>query len=277
VSLSAVVGRMRATAGPIAVIVLTISLAAACAARATAGPRETVSLTVFAAASMRDALEAVQAAYEASHPDIHLTISTGSSAALATQIEQGARADVFLSADEANARRVAVAGLTVGDLVPFAANELAIVTPTDDPGAVAAPPDLGRAGVRIIAAGVSVPITRYAMQLVENLTAVPGYPPAFAAAYESNVVTREEDVQAVVTKILLGEGDAAIVYRTDAVANPALRTIALPAGANVRATYLGARIAGSTQAAPAAGFLDWLAGPEGQATLGRFGFTEPVG
>ena len=98
--------------------------------------------------------------------------------------------------------------------------------------------------MKIIAAGDEVPITKYATQVVDNLAREPGYPADFAAAYAANVVSREDNVKAVVAKIELGEGDAAIVYVTDAKASTKVATVDIPAGANVPATYAGVVVEG---------------------------------
>lgn len=241
-----------------------------------AAATDPVGLTVFAAASLRRAMEAAVTAYEVATPGTTIALATDSSAALRTQIEQGAPADVFLSADTTNPQTLVDGGLADGPAVAFAANELTIIVPDGDPGGIAMPADLGRAGVRVIAAGEEVPITRYATQLVRNLAVLDGFPTGFAAAYEANVVSREDNVAAVVAKIELGEGDAAIVYATDAMAAGAtVEVVAVPAEANVRATYAGVVIDGANEPAAAHDFLDWLLGAGGQAVLGGFGFLPP--
>jgi molybdate transport system substrate-binding protein len=234
------------------------------------------SLTIFAAASLKAALEKVRSAYEAANPGTTLTISTDSSAALETQIEQGAPADVFLSADTTNPQKLVDAGLASGSIVTFAGNHLAVIVPTADPARISSPADLARPGVKVIAAGDSVPITKYANQLVANLAKLPGYPADFATAYAANVVSKEDDVAAVVTKIALGEGDAAIVYVTDAKTSGQVRVVPVPDAANVPAVYGGIVVKASAHQAAAASFLAWLAGPAGQGILASFGFL-PVG
>ena len=231
-----------------------------------------IELTIYGAASLKGALERVEAAYEPAIPGTTLTISTDSSAALETQIEQGAPADVFLSADTTNPQKLADAGLADGAAVTFAGNELTIIVPADNPAAITTPADLARSGIKIIAAGDEVPITKYAIELVENLAAESGYPTDFAAAYAANVVSREDNVNAIVAKIEFGEGDAGIVYVTDAAASKRVAKIDVPPSANVRATYDGVVIKGSKNVQAAKEFLEWLAGPDGQAILGELGF-----
>ena len=246
--------------------------ASAPAASSSAG----AELTVFGAASLAKALDAVKAAYETANPGTVLTISTDSSAALATQITEGAPADVFLSADTTNPQKLVDAGLTDGDAIAFAGNELTVITPTDNPGGLATPFDLGKAGIRVIAAGDEVPITRYATQLVENLAGSVGAPADFAAAYAANIASKEDNVAAVRSKIELGEGDGAIVYVTDAAASDKVATIPVGDDVNVPATYAGVVVKAASNPEAAHAFLDWLAGPDGQAVLAVFGFLPPA-
>jgi len=229
-------------------------------------------LTIYGAASLQGVLAKVKVAYEAAVPGTMLTISTDSSSALETKIELGAPADVFLSADTTNPNKLVAKGLAAGDAVVFAGNQLVIVVPTSNPAGIASPADLARPGIKVIAAGDSVPITKYATQLVANLAREPGYPADFVAAYTANIASREDSVKAAVAKIELGEGDAAIVYVTDAKASTKVTPIAVPDSANVRATYAGVVVKESASAAEATALLAWLAGPDGQAILRSFGF-----
>jgi molybdate transport system substrate-binding protein len=141
---------------------------------------------------------------------------------------------------------------------------------------VTTPADLARSGVKIVAAGDSVPITRYATMLIANLARQPGYPANFAAAVTANIVSKEDNVKAVVAKIELGEGDAGIVYVTDAKASTMVKTVDVPAGANVPATYAAVAVKASKNAATAAAFLTWLITPDAQAILAKYGFLPPA-
>jgi molybdate transport system substrate-binding protein len=233
-------------------------------------------LTIYAAASLKAALEKAEAAYEAANPGADLVIATDSSAALETQIEQGAPADVFLSADTANPEKLVDKGLADGEPVTFASNELAIIVPKENPADIQAPADLARPGTKIIAAGEEVPITEYAKQLIDNLAKEAGYPTDFAAAYAANVVSKEDNVKSVVAKVAdFVEGDAGIVYVTDAKASDQVLTIPIPLGANVPATYDAVVVRASMHADEANAFLDWLAGAEGQVILRELGFLPP--
>lgn len=247
------------------------TLAAACgpAPSPAAGP---IELTVFAAASLKGVLEEIAPAYALEAPRVTLTVSTGASSALRTQIEQGAPADVFLSADTQHPAALVEGGLAAGEARVFARNELTVIKPVDAPG-ISEPRDLAGPGVKIVAAGEAVPITAYANQVVSNLAALDGYPADYAQAYAANVVSREDDVKAVVAKIELGEGDAAIVYRTDALAADAVAVIRIPDAANVEATYAGVVVRASAHPGAARAFLDWLTSDQAQAILSAHGFS----
>lgn len=272
---------MRSPSVLVAALALATLAAVAFAPRAPvddAPPRsssEASELTIYGAASLKGALETARTAYAAAVPGTTLLLATDSSAALATQIQQGAPADVFLSADATNPRQLADAGLTDGAPVAFARNQLTIIVPTANPAGIVSPADLARPGVHIIAAGDAVPITGYAQQVIDALARETADAPGFVAAYASNIVSREDNVKAVVAKIELGEGDAAIVYATDAVASRRVEIIPIPDSANAIATYEGIVVETSERLMAARSFLDWFAGPAGIAILAQFGFLPP--
>ena len=250
--------------------------AATSAAASVAPSAATINLTIYGASSLTGALAKAKATYEAANPGVTLTISTDASSALETKIEQAAPADVFLSADTTNPQKLVDKGLAVAPAVTYAKNLLTVIVPTSNPAQIQTPADLAKTGVKIIAAGDAVPITKYATQLVANLAKQPGYPANFQAAYTANIVSKEDNVKAVVAKIELGEGDASIVYVTDAKASSKVTTVAVPDAANVVATYAGVVVKASPNQAAAGAFLTWFAGPDGQAILASFGFLPPT-
>ena len=253
----------------------TSASAAPTTATSSAPSAPSATLTIYGAASLRGVLDKVKAAYETAAPGTTLTISTDSSATLETQIEQGAPADVFLSADTTNPKKLVDKGLAAGAAVTFASNKLTIIVPTANPAGITSPKDLAKTGIKVIAAGDEVPITKYATMLVANLAKEAGYPADFAARYTANVASKEDNVKAVVAKIEFGEGDAGIVYVTDAKASTKVTTVDIPPSANVPATYAGVVVKASKNAAAAQAFLTWFAGSGGQAILGPFGFLPP--
>jgi len=232
------------------------------------GESPSPSLTVFAAASLQDAFEDVASAYEAD-TGVEISLSFDSSSALRMQISEGARPDLFASADRSNPQQLAEDGLTEGAPMIFAANGLAIVAPADGSG-IETWQGLGEPGTRVVAAGEDVPITAYAAELVDALSTEPDAPEGFADGYEANVVSREDNVRAVLAKIEVGEGDGAVVYETDAASSGDVITVEYPPDANVVAEYAFVILRDADPATEA--FADWLTGPDGQAILEQSGF-----
>jgi molybdate transport system substrate-binding protein len=252
------------------------SVAPAVAAPSSAASAAAIDLTIYGAASLKAALGKIKTAYEAAVPGTTLTLATDSSTALATKIEQGAPADVFLSADTKNPQALVDKGLATGPVTKFAGNLLTVIVPTANPAGIKTPADLANAGLKIITCADNVPIAKYAAQLVANLANLPGYPADFAGRYTGNIASKEDNVAAVVSKIELGEGDAGIVYVTDARNSTKVTTIPIPDGSNVPATYSGVVVKASPNADAANAFMTWLAGPDGQAILASLGFLPPA-
>lgn len=239
-------------------------------------PKGGGDLTVFAAASLTDAYETIKTDLEASHEGLIITYNFAGSQALVTQMTEGAEADVFASANDTQMEAAVEADLIAGDPVTFVRNRLAIVTPADNPAGIAAPEDLGKAGVRLVLAQAEVPVGRYARDsicLMGQETA--DFGDDFVERVAANLVSEEEDVRNVLAKVQLGEADAGIVYVSDAkVGGDDVNLIEIPVGLNVIATYPIATVNGSDEARGDA-FIAYLLSDEGQATLEEFGF-EPV-
>jgi molybdate transport system substrate-binding protein len=237
---------------------------------------EHADLTVLAAASLNDAFEEIAVLWTAAYPGSELILSFDASSSLGTQIEEGAPADAFASADERNVQTLVDECLAPGPITAFAHNELVIVVPDGNPASIETPADLARVGVRVVAALPEVPITKYTTEVLANLAGLEGYPDGFAEAVTANTVSEEENVRAVLTKIELGEGDAALVYVTDALSSAGVDSVAIPEEANVLVTYAAVTVGASSQPALAADFLEFLVGQEAQGVLESYGFV-PVG
>ena len=230
-------------------------------------------LTVFAASSLTEAFTAIATAFEREHASLRVECNFASSSALATQVEQGAPADVFASADGPQMQRVARQGLLAGDAVTFARTALVIAARTDGSPRIDTPHDLARPAVRIVFAARDVPIGTYARQALARLGADPAYGAAYERAVLSNVVSEEANVRAVLAKVELGEADAGIVYATDVrSAGPRVRAIAIPEAANVVAHYPIATLRDARNPPAAAAFVTYVTGPDGQGILRDAGF-----
>jgi molybdate transport system substrate-binding protein len=238
----------------------------------TAGP---ATLTVFAAASLTDAFAAIGRGFEAANPGTTVTFNFAGSNQLAAQINQGAPADVFASADRAQIDAAAAAGrLSPESATVFLTNALVVVLPEGNAGGIERLQDLGEPGKLIVLAAEEVPAGRYSLAFLDQAAADPAFGPGFKEAVLANVVSYEENVRAVLTKVALGEADAGIVYASDA-AGPdgvALPRLEIPAGLNVVAAYPIAALNDSEQPEAAAAFIDYVLGPAGQAILREAGF-----
>jgi molybdate transport system substrate-binding protein len=239
-------------------------------------PDDGGSLTVFAAASLTDAFDTFAASLEDTHSELEIVIETAGSQTLVTQLQEGAKADVLATANASTMQTAVESGLVVGEPVPFAGNRLVIVTPLDDPAGIGAVDDLAGDDVRLVIANESVPAGNYAR--VAFCAYEASGKDGFSDAVLDNVVSEEEDVRSVLTKVLLGEADAGIVYASDAVgselAGSPVRVVEFPEELPVSATYPVAAVAGGNEELARA-FIAALLGPEGQAVLEEYGFTAP--
>lgn len=229
-------------------------------------------VTIFAAASLTDAFGALGADFEAAHPNVNLRFNFGGSQNLRTQLEHGASADIFASANPREMTAVVEAGLAAADGVrSFLTNQLVVVLPAANPAQVHTLSDLARPGLKMILAAPEVPVGAYAYQALDNLTQL--YGPTFKTDVLANIVSLEDNVKQVVAKVQLGEADAGIVYRSDAVAAPDLKTLDIPPAANVIAEYPIVVLKAAAEPALAQAWVDYVLSPAGQATLARWGFT----
>jgi molybdate transport system substrate-binding protein len=243
--------------------------------QATLGAGQATRLTVFAASSLTDAFWEMGQAFEAAHPDIQVTFNFAGSQQLALQIEQGAEADVFASADQRHMDKLVAAGAIASDApVVFARNRLVVIVPGDNPGRVEALKDLARPGLKLVLAGQQVPAGDYARQVLDKLSADPAYGPGYKDAVERNVVSNEENVRQVMAKVQLGEADAGIVYLSDLTSSSvlSLRQIDIPDRFNVTATYPIAVLKAAPHGNLARQFVQFVLAPEGQRILERWGF-----
>jgi molybdate transport system substrate-binding protein len=243
---------------------LVLLLAGAC----TSDGSDDQDLTVFAAASLRDVFDELEVRWEASHPGAELVVAHDGSNILAAQIAEGAPADVFVSADLERPQQLVAAGHTAGVAVPFVRNRVTLVAPLDDDH-VQAPADLASPGTRIVAAGPGVPITRYADEILAQLAETMPDPVAFAEDVAANIASREDNVRAALAKVELGEGDAAMVYRTDALSSDGVRVVPLPAEIDVTAEYGAVQVSDRPEAAV---FVDWLSSSDATEVLQAAGF-----
>lgn len=222
------------------------------------------SITVFAAASLTDVFSEIGDAFESERPGMSVEFSFASSSDLARQIVEGAPVDVFASADIQNIDAVRNSGLRVRDVRTFATNELEIMVEPGNPKGIDSLEDLSDPSIVFVTCDVSVPIGRYSAQILSmaNVRVTP-------ASYE-------ESVKGIVNKVLLGEADAGIVYRTDVIAAGSSATgVSIPDEFEVVASYqvtaIGNQLTSGTLA-----FVDFLVtSPTARSILATYGFGPP--
>ncbi|HWN69888.1 MAG TPA: molybdate ABC transporter substrate-binding protein [Haliangium sp.] len=227
-------------------------------------------LTIFAASSLREAFEAMARDFRRVHAGVEITFNFAGSQELRTQIEHGAPAHVFASADRKHMDALVTAGL-VGPAALFARNHLVVVVPRDAP-VVKTLSDLPKAQ-RVVIGAPEVPVGRYTSEVLARATAKW---PGFEKAVMARVVSQELNVRQVLAKVTLGEADAGIVYRTDAATSAdTIGVIALPQELDVVAEYPIAALASAPEIAQA--WIDHVRSPAGREVLARFGFDPPAG
>jgi molybdate transport system substrate-binding protein len=228
-----------------------------------------IVLNVYAASSLTDAFRDLEPAFEAAHPDVDVALTFAGSQVLRVQIEQGARADVFASANPEHMQALADAG-TVRHPRLFAHNELVVIVPVTNPADIESFEDLPKAR-RIVLGTENVPVGRYAREALGLAEERFGF--GFADSVMAHVVSQETNVRLARAKVELGEADAAIVYLTDATGSDRLRLIQIPPAVNVQADYLIGVLTGSEQAALADAWTDLVLSAEGRERLVSHGFT----
>lgn len=222
------------------------------------------SLTVFAAASLKAVFTEIGARFEADSPGTDVAFNFAGSSELATQLTQGARADVFASANTAQMDKVADAGLLAGPAVRFAANSLVIVTAPGNPKQITSFADLARPDLDVVVCQRPVPCGSAARR-IEDSTHVQLHP-----------VSEEPDVTDVLDKVRTGQADAGLVYVTDArTAGDAVTTVRFPEAAGAVNVYPIAVLNDSPQSGLAQRFVELVTGPQGQDILLRHGFAKP--
>lgn len=218
-------------------------------------------VTVFAAASLTAAFTELGDAFMAAHPGTEVTFSFAGSSELVAQLREGAPADVFASADLANMDVLTDAELVDGEPEVFATNVAEIIVEADNPRGITSVADLADDDLVVVQCAPEVPCGAYAEQVLANagVTVTPS--------------SLEQNVKAVTTKVLLGEADAGIVYRTDVLAaGTAAEGVAIPDDVNVVAEYPIALVADAPDPSGGRAFIGFVLGAAGKEILAENGF-----
>lgn len=232
----------------------------------------TGELTVFAAASLTEAFTEIGKRLEATHRGLQVTYNFAGSQALRTQLEQGASADVFASADAAQIDLAKKNGVVQGETPIFVKNRLVVIVPKTNPGQIAEFRDLAKPKMKLDLANANVPVGHYSRQAMAKASA--DYGADFEQSALGNIVSEEENVKQVVTKIQLGEADAGIVYVSDVTAkvSPDVSTVPIPDAYNQIASYPIGVTTWVKNRVAADAFLAFVLSQEGQTILQAHNF-----
>jgi molybdate transport system substrate-binding protein len=232
---------------------------------------EESALTVYAASSLTDAFGELKTNFEAEHVGTEVQLNFAGSSTLLTQLEQGAPADVFASADEAKMNDAVSEGLAKAPQT-FARNRLTVIVPAGNTAGIESYRDLAKPGITLVLAQDEVPVAQYAKESLTKANAV--YGGDFSERVLSNVASREADVKAAANRVAVGDADATIVYTSDAT--PILRerveTIEIPGELNVVATYPITVLEEARSPELAQQWVDLVLSDEGQRVLESYGF-----
>ncbi len=222
------------------------------------------SITVFAGSSLTDAFKKAGDQLKLTNPGTQYVFNFGSSSTLATQINSGAPADVFASADDTNMQKVVDAKLTDGTPAIFVSNRLQIAVAAGNPKGISGLADLAKPGLIVVLAAPTVPAGRYALESLQK------------AGVSVKVASQEVDVRAALNKVALGEADAGIVYVTDVKsAGTRVTGVDIPEQQQVIARYPIAVVRETKNPRLAKAYVDYLLSDEGQRLLAEFGFSKP--
>jgi len=263
---------------PTWILLLLLVLGSACAGvigSRNSGSDGNETLTIFAAASLSEALTEIAKEYKVLNPGSEIAINFAGSQQLAQQLSQGASADVFASADYQQLENVINSGRVEGGTeLTFIHNQLAIVLPADNPGGILEFKDLEMPGIKLILADAAVPAGRYSQEMLDRASANGEFGDRFKDNVLENVVSYEENVRAVLTKIILGEADAGIVYLSDFIgaSGESIKMVSIPDEVNVTATYHIAPLMDSSNKDRGMNFIQLVLSPSGQEILKQHGF-----
>jgi molybdate transport system substrate-binding protein len=229
------------------------------------------TLTVLAASSLTDAFGELATMFQEQHPDIKVRTSFGGSSELLTQIEQGAPADIFASAD-GEKMDTAVQEHLVNEPQAFARNRPVIIVPKDNPAGIHGLQNLANSGTKLVLAQDGVPIAEYAKKILANANSE--YGGNLEQRVMNNIVSREANVRASANRVSLGEADATFVYITDVTIDieDQVEVIEIPKDLNVVATYPIAALKETSNSELAQQWIDLVLSDEGQRLLEEYGF-----
>lgn len=255
-------------------IALAVLIAATCTACIRGEETAKGELTVFAAASLTESFKELGRQFEEKHPGVKVSFNFGASNQLRTQLQQGANADLFASANTKEMDAAVKSGVIAGGAPrTFARNHLIVLFPNPNRAKFESLKDLSKPGLKLVIAAKAVPVGKYTLEMLDKMSADPAYGAKFKEEVLKNVVSEEDNVKSVVVKVRLDQADAGIAYVSDlGAAASEVGALDIPASFNPIALYPIAPLSKAPQPALAKEFIELLLAPDGQSALQKHGF-----
>jgi len=246
-----------------------------CEQRLNGGGEGGGTLTILAASSLTDAFGELAKTFEKQNPGTEVRTSFGASSEMLAQIQQGAPADVFASADQEHMNTALKSGLVSGRPETFVKNREVVMVPKDNPANIRSLRDIAKPDVKLVLAEDEVPAAEYAREILDKANAE--YGDGFEKAVLSNVVSREVDVRASVNRVTVGDADATFGYASDYTPDirDRVKVVQIPSDLNIVATYPVAALKDVKSPELAKKWVALVTGEEGQRVLKKWGF-EPA-
>lgn len=239
---------------------------------------EKTTLSILAAASLTEPFQEIGALFQKENPSVTVVFNFAGSQQLAQQLVEGAAADVFASANLKHMNEAIENGRVADNtILIFATNQLVVIAPLDNPARLQSLTDLTRENVKIVLAAEAVPVGKYSLEFLDKAAQKGDFPSTYKEDILANVVSYENNVKAVLTKVLLGEADAGIVYTSDIDGETSGKVlqIPIPSHLNVIAEYPIAVVSDSSNTITAQAFVDFIMSKTGRDILAQHGFRTP--
>ena len=259
--------------------IIGVMLAALLLAASAGYAQEHRELTVFTAASLTGAFGEIGQIYK-NETNISVAFNFDGSQALRTQMENGAYADVFASANQKQMKAAKNDGLmNNSSVVIFTKNKLSFIVPKGNPARIINLSDLAKPGLKIVMGTKDVPVGDYALQILSKLSNDSAYGPDYKTKVLANVISQETNVNYVVTKVALGEADVGFAYVSDITKNLTSKVdkIDIPDEYNVIAQYPMGILLESKYPLQSQEFMSRVLSDKGKAVLEKYGFAPVAG
>lgn len=255
----------------------TSTAATTVAAANTSARAGTHELTVYAAASLKDASTTLGKTFEQSHPDVSVKFNLAGTQTIRSQVENGASADLFLSAGTAHMKALKGEGyMNNTSVTNFTVNYLTVALPANNPGTINTLQDLAIPGKKIVMGMPDVPVGTATRALLGKLTNDTAYGQGYQDKVFKNVISYETEVTGIVSKVMLGEADAGFVYTSSLTGDQAsqMKFVTIPDKYNDKTVYQAGVLQNSTRPDDAGAFVTFLLSSDGQAILKQYGFVQ---